>query len=189
MSKVDDKREAILQATLRLVSEYGFHGTAMSKVAREAGVSAGIIYHYFKNKDALLTELYLELKQQLSDAQLSALDSAKPLSDQIRQIWNAMIRWFIAHPCETAYVQQFSSSPYFTAEVEEQSAHIWKPLRDVHTKALEASVIKDLPMPVFGTLAVDVPSALVRRQAAGQLELTEEVVESVVESLWQAIKA
>ncbi len=40
---MSDKRDAILKATLNLVSENGFHGTPMSKIAKEAGVSAGII--------------------------------------------------------------------------------------------------------------------------------------------------
>ena len=57
MDRVKDKRRAILDATLRLVSKNGFHGTAMSKLAREAGVSAGIIYHYFEGKDHLIDEL------------------------------------------------------------------------------------------------------------------------------------
>ena len=55
MTQAEDKRTAILQATLRLISENGFHGTAMSKVAKEAGVSAGIIYHYFDSKDDRFT--------------------------------------------------------------------------------------------------------------------------------------
>ncbi len=59
MERVDDKRAAILAATLRLISKNGFHGTAMSKVAKEAGVSAGIIYHYFDSKDELMDELYI----------------------------------------------------------------------------------------------------------------------------------
>jgi AcrR family transcriptional regulator len=48
MDHVEDKRRAILAATLRLISKNGFHGTAMSRVAQEAGVSTGIISHYFK---------------------------------------------------------------------------------------------------------------------------------------------
>ena len=63
MERVDDKRAAILAATLRLISKNGFHGTAMSKVAKEAGVSAGIIYHYFDSKDELMDELYKEIKR------------------------------------------------------------------------------------------------------------------------------
>ena len=37
MKHIEDKRAAILTATLELVAEHGFHGTAMSKVAKEAG--------------------------------------------------------------------------------------------------------------------------------------------------------
>ncbi|MBN1583370.1 MAG: helix-turn-helix transcriptional regulator [Anaerolineae bacterium] len=47
MNPVGDKRTAILEATLKLISKHAFHGTAMSRVAEEVGVSAGIIYHYF----------------------------------------------------------------------------------------------------------------------------------------------
>lgn len=188
MTKVDDKREAILQATLKLVSENGFHGTAMSKVAKEAGVSAGIIYHYFENKDALMVELYLELKKRSSEAQLTAIDPSQPLRTQIRQMWGVMIRWFIEHPQQTAYVHQFCGSPYFSSEVEERGKAVYKPVMEIHEKAKKEMIIKDMPMPVYAALAVDVPSALVSRQAAGQLELTDDIVEMVVESLWQAIR-
>ena len=64
MDHIEDKRTAILEATLKLISENGFHGTAMSKVAKEAGVSAGIIYHYFDSKDELIDELYRHIKRQ-----------------------------------------------------------------------------------------------------------------------------
>jgi AcrR family transcriptional regulator len=63
MDHVEDKRQAILDATLRLISKNGFHGTAMSKVAQEARVSTGIIYHYFDNKDELIDELYKAIKR------------------------------------------------------------------------------------------------------------------------------
>ena len=62
MDQVEDKRASILSATLKLVSENGFHGTVMSKVAKAAGVSSGIIYHYFDSKDGLILELYKEIK-------------------------------------------------------------------------------------------------------------------------------
>jgi AcrR family transcriptional regulator len=58
MDHIEDKRQAILDATLKLISKNGFHGTAMSKVAKEAGVSTGIIYHYFDSKDDLMDKLY-----------------------------------------------------------------------------------------------------------------------------------
>jgi AcrR family transcriptional regulator len=68
MNRVEDKRKAILEATLRLISQNGFHGTAVSKVAKEAQVSTGSIYHYFAGKDDLINELYKEIKREKGKA-------------------------------------------------------------------------------------------------------------------------
>jgi len=38
---ISDKRTAILDATLALISERGFHNTPMSLIAKTAGVSTG----------------------------------------------------------------------------------------------------------------------------------------------------
>ena len=63
-----DKQAAILDATLELVSEKGFHGTPTSAIAQEAGVGVGTIYRYFENKEDLIDELYKQLKLQLAKA-------------------------------------------------------------------------------------------------------------------------
>lgn len=66
-----DKRTAILKATLKLISENGFHGTPMSQIAEEAGVGAGTIYRYFESKEVLIHDLFLEVKREISQAMLS----------------------------------------------------------------------------------------------------------------------
>ena len=45
-----DRREDILQASLHLFAEKGFHGTSMRDIAREADITEGLIYHYFESK-------------------------------------------------------------------------------------------------------------------------------------------
>jgi AcrR family transcriptional regulator len=45
-----DRREDILQASLHLFAEKGFHGTSMRDIARSADITEGLIYHYFENK-------------------------------------------------------------------------------------------------------------------------------------------
>jgi len=49
-----EKQESILQAALKLFAENGYNATATSKVAREAGVSEGLIFRHFGNKEGLL---------------------------------------------------------------------------------------------------------------------------------------
>ncbi len=49
-----DKKEKILLAALELFANEGFKATSTSKVAKQAGVSEGLIFRHFGNKEGLL---------------------------------------------------------------------------------------------------------------------------------------
>ena len=55
-----DKRRQILDAAIRVFARQGFHSTRVSDIADEAGVAYGLVYHYFKSKDEVLNELFVE---------------------------------------------------------------------------------------------------------------------------------
>ena len=47
----------IIQATLDLFVERGYYGTKTSQISRRAGLSEGLLFHYFPTKELLLEEL------------------------------------------------------------------------------------------------------------------------------------
>ncbi len=49
-----EKKEKILRTALDLFAKEGFKSTSTSKVAKHAGVSEGLIFRHFKNKEGLL---------------------------------------------------------------------------------------------------------------------------------------
>ena len=51
---MSDKREKILKAALELFSVNGFSATSTSRIAKQAGVSEGLIFRHYGNKDGLL---------------------------------------------------------------------------------------------------------------------------------------
>ena len=55
-----DRREDIMQASLHLFAEKGFHGTSMRDIAREADITEGLIYHYFASKRDLFRAIIEE---------------------------------------------------------------------------------------------------------------------------------
>jgi TetR/AcrR family fatty acid metabolism transcriptional regulator len=55
-----EKRRAILDAAVRVFAERGFNHCRVSDIADEAGVAYGLVYHYFKSKDGILDEVFLE---------------------------------------------------------------------------------------------------------------------------------
>jgi TetR/AcrR family transcriptional regulator, fatty acid metabolism regulator protein len=55
-----DKRRQILDAAIRVFARQGFHATRVADIADEAGVAYGLVYHYFRSKDEVLNELFVE---------------------------------------------------------------------------------------------------------------------------------
>jgi AcrR family transcriptional regulator len=55
-----DRREDILQASLKLFAEKGFHGTSMRDIAKSADITEGLIYHYFVSKRDLFRAIIEE---------------------------------------------------------------------------------------------------------------------------------
>ncbi|WP_376793721.1 TetR/AcrR family transcriptional regulator [Thermogemmatispora sp.] len=50
----EDRREQIIEAALRVFARKGFARATNKDIAREAGITPGLIYYYFADKEALL---------------------------------------------------------------------------------------------------------------------------------------
>ncbi|MCG8451715.1 MAG: TetR/AcrR family transcriptional regulator [Spirochaetales bacterium] len=53
-------RHQILTTALKLVEQKGFDKVTITEIARKAGVSKGLFYHYFQSKDDLIVVGYAE---------------------------------------------------------------------------------------------------------------------------------
>lgn len=51
------RKSQIIQVTLDLFVERGYYGTKTSQISRRAGISEGLLFHYFPTKEILLEEL------------------------------------------------------------------------------------------------------------------------------------
>lgn len=63
----DQRRAQIARAFQRLLAAEGFARVSFSKVAAEAGISVGLIQHYFPGKDALLRFAYDDAVRRMSE--------------------------------------------------------------------------------------------------------------------------
>ncbi len=53
----EERRQKILLKGLDLFVSKGFHATKISDIAKEVGMSTGLMFHYFESKEALYLEL------------------------------------------------------------------------------------------------------------------------------------
>ena len=62
------RRQQLIKATMAAIDEVGLAEATVMRIARHAGVSAGIISHYFGGKDGLLEATMRQILTDLSDA-------------------------------------------------------------------------------------------------------------------------
>jgi len=181
-----DKREVILRAALELLATNGFQHTPMSLIVKHSGASAGIIYHYFTSKDELIQVLYRGVKAKLGRALLSADIQDLPLGMRFPQFWMRAFHFYVTHPYETAFLEQYESVPdmrMHSANPSEDEAILDHLIEEYQSQRL----LKDLPVTVLYELTLGVALRLARQYAAGQFDGDEVTLKSIAQACWDAI--
>ncbi|PYZ79662.1 transcriptional regulator BetI [Citrobacter koseri] len=78
------RRRQLIDATLEAINEVGMHDATIAQIARRAGVSTGIISHYFKDKNGLLEATMRDITSQLRYAVLRRLHALPEASAELR---------------------------------------------------------------------------------------------------------
>lgn len=83
---VADKRDAILKAATRVFARHGFFNAQVADVARAAGVAAGTVYLYFRNKDDLLVSIFEKtMREAIADGRATLAGVSDPV-ERLRRI-------------------------------------------------------------------------------------------------------
>jgi TetR/AcrR family transcriptional regulator, transcriptional repressor of bet genes len=99
------RREQICRATAVVIAREGFAGSTMRMVAEEAGVSTGMLNHYFANRKDLLTQALVYVSERTQERMrhaiedvppgrerlIALLDSALADEDQVTETWRVWI--------------------------------------------------------------------------------------------------
>ncbi len=187
MPKVIDKRTAILNNALDLLVENGFHNTPMSSISKEAGVSAGIIYHYFDSKEALILELYREIKTKFMALLFAGEPHKLESIEAMAQIWLNAYHFYVSHPKETLFLEQFENSPYAKMCVHEFEDK-FKPILEWIEVQMNNGKILNLPFDVLNDLTFGVALALAKKQIAGTVQVDDALLNQVVKAVQRSIQ-
>jgi len=112
--KNNDKRKAILDASLKLFCNKCFQDTSTASISQEANVATGTLFLYFENKETLVNELYLECKDEFSAYLEKDIETNLTFKTKLKHIWEKGIEWRINNPDKLKFMMQFSTSPYIT---------------------------------------------------------------------------
>ncbi|GAB3922612.1 TetR/AcrR family transcriptional regulator [Mucilaginibacter myungsuensis] len=93
--------------------EYGFHGTATAKVAQEAGVANGTLFHHYKTKDELVLAIYVWIKDELEASLAAITHDSDFITPKFKTIFTATLHWALQNRGKFYYLRQFELSPHY----------------------------------------------------------------------------
>ncbi len=187
-TKDDEKKEALFEATVKLVNEIGFASSSVSKIAKEANVSPATIYVYYKNKEDLLVSTYIEIKLNLSKAILFDFNDKLPIRDILRNVWFNMFEYISNNLEYYKFAEQFSNSPYSSLVNKQEVEQYFDPLINVLQSGIEQKIIKNVNLDILGAFMFYPITVLANSRLCQDFELNEENIEIAFTLAWDAIK-
>jgi AcrR family transcriptional regulator len=137
--KSEDKRKAILEAALRVFAEHGIANAPTSAISKEAGVAEGSLFTYFKTKEELMSELYLDLRMEFS-RHLPDFPHGTNAQTRLKYIWDQYLKLGAAHPEQLKVLQQLRATGKLFKEDEKPSFAFVEVLKATHDAAQEAEL-------------------------------------------------
>lgn len=180
-----NKRKDIMRAALELIAEHGFHRSPMADIAERAGVGAGTIYRYFKNRDGLISSLYKDTCQSLREFLIEGYPFNSSIRERFFHLTRRLILYYKNNPLECCYTEQFLNSPYrhmvnMTGEYDF--------IRSFFEEGKEHQLIKNIPISLCFILSFSPIVLTLRDYHSGFVSIDDTISETIVNMCWDCIK-
>lgn len=185
---LEDKRQQLLGAAVRVFARKGFHASRVGDIAEEAGVAHGLLYHYFKSKDKVLEAVFHENWSILIARIESVEETDEPAADQIRHIAAIVLRtWLHLPDVVRVVIQEFGRSPELGERIGELTLPI-DALQRVIARGIERGEFrKDIDPAFAATVVYGSIDELLTAWVLGRLPSDEEAVARAEQTLVEVI--
>jgi AcrR family transcriptional regulator len=92
---VDERRKQLLELGTELFARHGYEELTMAQIAREAGISKALLYHYYSSKQAYFVATLEQAAAELAEA--TEPDPGRPPVEQLAGSLDAFLAWVEKH--------------------------------------------------------------------------------------------
>jgi len=114
-----ERREDLIAATLDCIAEFGIQGATVRQIAARAGVTGGLIRHYFESKDQMMQAAYREMMASMTSGSIEAANSAGTAKQRLGRFIDANHSATVTDPrmlsLWAAFIGHIPHDPIFAA--------------------------------------------------------------------------
>lgn len=185
-----DKREKILSSVYALTGRQGLASVTISGISKTAGVAAGTLYIYFKNKEEVVQLAYAAVEDKMTQAMYRDFDINLPVRQSLKKIYINMLNYRLNHYDETVFIDQYQQSGYIQLNFSKQLAEYEKqnkPLYDLLEKGQREGIIKALD----AIILISFFDGAVRSCSTGIIQklfpLSQQLIDDCFDLVWRGI--
>ena len=181
------RKQKILLTMLELVVKQGVHGTSMSQLARESGVASSTIYHYYKNKQEIINEIYVMIRQDFGSILTQETENKTP--EQIfKTYWENLYHYYSSNPLAFEFYEYIARPPIISQDLIEET----KTFYINHTKffwdGTKNGVLKNMDIALLVQLAVNTVVAAVNLKLNMSLEMDKKQLNNTINAAWDMVR-
>ncbi|MFD1552274.1 TetR/AcrR family transcriptional regulator [Putridiphycobacter roseus] len=188
LQKSKDKKAALLKATLSLVNTEGIQGASMAKVAKIAKVSPATIYLYFENKQDLVDELYLKVKENFSIHAFEDFNEAASIKDSFYKIWHNTVAYKLNHPEEASFLAQCDNTPMLSDNARQNGLKQLDTLLTLWEKGQSENILKNVSPYLMYAFTFYAMAFIMNKDNQKKCMLDKKNLEAAFEMAWDSIK-
>ncbi|WP_092435868.1 TetR/AcrR family transcriptional regulator [Williamwhitmania taraxaci] len=187
-AKDPDKAKAIHRAAMMLVIETGFSGLKMADVAKEAGMATGTLYIYYKSKDELINDIYLETKKEIIALLTNPNLVTETFYTAYRNRWFAYFNYCLKNPEKMLFVEQFLYSGYIEESIYNQVEELFKPLNQFLLDGQKNGLVKQLDIEILKAQMEGAIHEIIKMTVKRGKTLDAELKHECFNMAWDSVK-
>lgn len=185
----EGRRQAILDASLSLFSEKGFHGTSIQDISKKARVAAGTIYRFFESKEELVNVIFAYWKAKMHEALTVGFPVEASPREQFGFAWRRLAEFAKTYTEAYIFIEGHHHGTYLYDEntklVHDTTAFIGQWVAALQKKkAIKATDPVILIVLVFGAF-----TSLIKEQIADKVPLSDAIFNFAEDCCWDLVKA
>ncbi|MGE0723843.1 MAG: TetR/AcrR family transcriptional regulator [Alphaproteobacteria bacterium] len=185
------KRQAIMDAALRLFVDIGYERTRVGDICDASGFSTGSVYHFFGSKAEIAAELCAFAARDWADAVSAPLRDAPTAETAIRGYVHAFFHWVRAHGALYNFINDHrveAAASEAMREIARAHAGVDRLLAERLAAEAAAGIVRTLPTPISRAL-LDGPCTCQLIRWARNREDLADTAEEVATAAWHALAA
>ncbi len=182
-----EKKIAILETTLELIKENGFHGTPISMVVKQSGVAAGTIYHHFENKDRLICELFSYVTEKMLAAIKEGDDETAPYEERFLNLWKNLYNFHTKNSNVPIFFDQYINSPYFEKKPKEETNCFHRYIFSFIQEGINQGHLKPVNPEILGVLLSTTAITSYKIQSHGKIKAGATELEQIIQIIWDGV--